>query len=122
MKDNKNILLNIDGNIVIESDNDILIGKCKIIEYDNINNIKMTFDFNKNVAHYYKYHLKNGNDSIPYIYRGWCLKNDNWREHSWVLLEHDNYNEIIETIDIKDKYFGYPLDNEEINKFYFDIF
>lgn len=50
------------------------------------------------------------------IMTGYCLDGGLWRQHSWVI---DNKGRIVETTFLREAYFGFPLNLEESEYFYF---
>jgi hypothetical protein len=106
-------LLNIGGDFVIiwryEPDLDKLISRGKLFKNKII--LKQ-MDFSHCHENAAKLWFKNKNLKIV---TGWALSDDGlWRQHSWILKN----NTIIETTEIREKYFGVILTEEEDEHFY----
>jgi len=112
----KKILLNIGGTKVIkryEEDIDLLLEKGEIINFADIDIVKMDpSQCHRNSATYYEYYIDNNGDAEPFICTGWALLEGDWIQHSWILLDYGEY-ELIETTKLRDEYFGIILDKHQ---------
>jgi len=72
-----------------------------------------------NASNFWKNYTDKNGDESAYICTGWAMSNDNiWRQHSWVCLRDSD--SIIETTEDREIYYGFILNYEECNKFYWD--
>jgi hypothetical protein len=93
-----------------EEDLDKLLLRGEFFEPDEITVRKMTSSkCHRNCADVY-----NKNKDLRLV-TGWALLDDVWVQHSW--LYDNEYNEIIETTEHRDVYFGFILNSDESDEF-----
>ncbi len=115
------ILLNIGGDKVhkvYEEDIEDLITIGEHYLYSDSSEIKMQqSQCHSNSLIYYLDYIEDDGDATPYIMTGWVLDNDIWYQHTWVDLDYDSDNVLIETTHIRNEYFGFKLNDEQVEKF-----
>jgi hypothetical protein len=93
-----------------EEDLDKLLTRGQLFEPDEVVVIRMTHSkCHRNCADVYE---KNKNLKIV---TGWVLLDGVWVQHTW--LYDNEYNEIIETTEWRERYFGFILNREEADEF-----
>ena len=93
-----------------EEDLDKLLTRGELFEPDEVVVRRMTpSKCHRNCSDVYK---KNKNLKIV---TGWALLDNVWVQHTW--LYDNEYNEIIETTEWRERYFGFILNKEESDEF-----